>query len=123
KRQILQPEHLEELRKSLEQLPDKPTAEDTKQLRDELQDELRFHQLLGAFVSDAPLSLDHRHDRIILSAGYGDGRPIVLPGPKEEEVDKKGAQDAAIIAFAKTLKTPLKEGRTADTVIADFLKK
>jgi hypothetical protein len=114
---------LDEMRKEVELLSAAKNDADRASLRKELTKHVQMHKVISTFLSEAPLSLDHRKDRVIVSLGFGDGEPIRLVCPMDENPDIKPGQDAALIAHARKLKVPFKEGRDTEAVIADFLKK
>jgi hypothetical protein len=123
KRYLFDVARLNEMRKEVELLSAAKNDKDRTYLRDELTKSLRLHKMIASFLSDAPLSFDQKKDRVIVSLGFGDDQPVRVVCPVDENPDIKPGQDAALIAHARTLKVPFKEGRNTEAVIADFLKK
>jgi hypothetical protein len=75
---------------------------------------------LAAFLSDVPLSLDQRTDRITISLGYGEGQPIQFVFPYDSR--KPLHKTAELVSFAQTLGVEFKKDMTADRLIIDFRK-
>jgi hypothetical protein len=117
KRDLFRVKDIQALRKQVE-----GTVPPNSGKRFDVRDSLLALELVATFFSEVPFSVDHRHDRVILAVGVGDGQPIRIPAPFDESVPKKGAQDEELIKFARTLKVPFKEGMTAESAVADFLK-
>jgi len=85
-------------------------------------DSIRAVELVATLFSDVPISVDQRHDHITIGVGVGNGEPIRIPCPDTGEATKEGAQDEALIQFAKTLKVAFKEGTDTESILAEFLK-
>lgn len=120
-RGLFQAEEIEKIEKDLEKAPEDDDAD--KQLKKVLRRRLRNIQQVAAFVSEAPLSFDRRHDRTIISLGYGEGRPIVVPSDTLAMIEKNAGDKTSLIDFARTLPPAFREKDTTEAVIAKFLKK
>jgi hypothetical protein len=73
------------------------------------------------FLSDLPLSLDHRSDRVTVSVGLGGGRPLVVPFPPDAEAGP-ATHDVELFLYARTLPAPYKGEMKVGEAIADFLR-
>jgi hypothetical protein len=62
-----------------------------------------------------------RKDGVVISLGLGDGEPLVVVAPSGAAGEKRKLEEE-LIAHARTLKAPFKEGVTAEGLIAEFLK-
>jgi hypothetical protein len=71
------------------------------------------------WLSQLPLSIDQRKDRLTLSLGFGDGESITMGLPNEPRT--RNELDKELVAHARKLKVPFREGITVDSLIADFL--
>jgi hypothetical protein len=74
----------------------------------------------AAWLSELPLSIDQRKDRMTLSVGVGDAEPIIVRMLKERRT--QNTLDKELVATARTLKVPFRERLTVDTLIAEFVK-
>jgi len=115
-------EAVEGVKKAARQ-PDTPDKTDPKKtVRDlALQRALDLLEGQAELLTEAPLSFDQRKDRVTISLGLGDGEPLRLAAPFAGPVEKRKLEEE-LIAHAKTLKAPFKEGVTVEGLIADFLK-
>jgi hypothetical protein len=115
KREILGTERLEQLCKQLAPGGKVPKL-------DALRDELKRMERDASWLSDLPVSVDHRKTSATVSLGLGDGEPFTLvtpPGDKPKELTQK---DKDLAAYAKTLKAEFRKDVTKDALIAEFLK-
>jgi hypothetical protein len=71
-------------------------------------------------LATLPWSVDQRKDRITFSLGVGDGEPLRVPSPYSPSM--KGRTEP-LVEHAKEMKLGLVKDATAESVIADFLKK
>lgn len=113
KREALHASDLESLQKQL--AAGKP-APNLQAVRAKLADLERDFTLL----SELPLGIDQRKDRLTVSLGFGDGQPITIPLPASPREPQPIDKDLA--AFARTLKIEFRKGVTSDGLIAEFLK-
>jgi hypothetical protein len=116
KREVLQLRTLENLRKELA----KPEAADATAGTKAPRESIDRIERDAEWLSQLPLSIDLRKDRITLSLGLGDGEPIILKTPHESR--EKRLFEKELIAHARTLSVPFQEELTSESLIAEFLK-
>jgi hypothetical protein len=92
--------------------------------REQLQEKLDEMKLAVAFLTETPLSVDHRHDRLSLSVGLGNGEPVRLniDYGYDKNWKKSGKSDNDIVAHARTLTDRLDRDVTTETLVTNFLR-
>jgi hypothetical protein len=92
-------------------------AELQKMLRNDVKEAERFAEV----ASQTPWSLEQRRHRATFSLGLGEGEPLRFFSPYVST--EQGNQAAAMVAHARTLGLEIKKEATAESVIADFLRR
>jgi hypothetical protein len=130
KRSILRPERVDQLRGIEFRLMALRGGFGPAQPREkQAQVEAEREQILRDLENDLnlaltnPLSIDQRHDRIVISLGLGNCEPIRLNMPPVREATRGlSLGDPGLIEHAKTLKVPFRQEVTMEGVIGDFVK-
>ncbi len=71
-------------------------------------------------LSETPFSVDQRHDRIVISVGYGAGAPIRMAiGTLAKG---KGMHEDSLLEFARQLALPFLPPTSTEAIVAEFLR-
>jgi hypothetical protein len=118
KREMVNVNQLAALRKQIDGLQDKP--EDTKALAAKWKSELDHIERSLASLAENPWSLDVRAKQMTFALGYGDGEPVRLQTPGSPPTMPAGKLETDLLAHARTLGAPFREGVDVETLLTEF---
>jgi hypothetical protein len=105
--------------------PPGPNADPKQEIRPVdpayVQHKMKEAERFAALVSETPWGVEQRRNRFTFSLGLGEGEPLRFFSPYVST--EQGNQAGALVAHARTLGLEIKKDATAESVIADFLRR
>ena len=98
-----------------------PRPVDPAYLQKWLQHKMKEAERFAELVSETPWGVEQRRNRFTFSLGLGEGEPLRFFSPYVPT--EQGYQAGALVAHARTLGLEIKKDATAESVIADFLRR
>jgi hypothetical protein len=87
-----------------------------------VQHKMKEAERFAELVSETPWGVEQRRNRFTFSLGVGEGEPLRFFSPYVSETEQ-GNQAAALVAHARTLGLEIKKDATAESVVAEFLRR
>jgi hypothetical protein len=119
KHELLEVDRLSKLREALNPDKPKPAAPGTEL---ELWATVKGLRDAASFGDNNPWSFEQRRDRVLISLGVGDGEPLRVESPTDQQGRKPTKEDAELAGYVRTL--PVKFGKdvTVESLIEAFAK-